>query len=133
MKSNSVTNKNFNPKDWMGTKNQTNTYAPAYAYDYNRLRDDVSRLYSNFKSATSGAFTAATGATASFSISDSDVDSDTKIVMTVTSADTSAGYPVVASAIPSSDSITVTIGNVVDSNLDVTDLEVNYFIDKELS
>jgi len=134
MKFKDITKRNFNPKDWLSRTNKSSLYVPAYAVDVNNLGDDVDQLYSNFKTAT-GAFTAGTGATGGFSISDTDVDSDTKLVATITDVvSVSSGWPVLASAIPGSDTISVVFTNF-DSNtpLNGATVEVTYFINKELS
>lgn len=134
MKFKDITKRNFNPKDWLSRTNQVSLYVPAFAVDVNDLSDDVSQLYSNFKSAT-GTCTAVSGTTGSFTVTDSDVVTGTKLVMTVTDVESAAsGYPYVASAKPQDGTIIVTVGNAIrDVALNVANMEVTYFINKELS
>lgn len=134
MKFKEIKKSNWPPIRFLNRTSKRDLAQPAFAVDLNKLSDDVDRIYSNIKSAT-GAFTAGTGATGGFSISDTDVDSDTKVVATITNVSSvSSGYPVLASAIPGSNTINIVCTNF-DSNtpLEGATVEINYFIDKELS
>lgn len=133
MKFKNITKRNWTPIDFLSRTSKKDLSQPAFAVDLNKVGDDVARIYSNFKSAE-GSCTAGTGATAGFSISDTEVDSDTKIVMTISEVSASSGYPVLASAVPGDETIDVVVTNY-DSNtpLEGAIIGVDYFINKELS
>lgn len=133
MKFKKITKRNWTPIDFLSRTNKKNLSQPAYAVDLNKAGDDIARIYSNFKSAE-GSCTAAAGATAGFSISDSEVNSDTKIIMTISEVSASSGYPVLASAVPGDGTIDVVVTNYDSSAaLNGATIGVDYFINKELS
>lgn len=128
-----ITKRNWTPIDFLSRTKKKDLSQPAFAVDLNKLGDDVAQVYSNFRSAE-GSCTAGTGATAGFSISDSDVSSDSKVVMTISEVSASSGYPILASAVPGDGTINVVVTNF-DSNtpLEGATIGVDYFINKELS
>lgn len=135
MKFKDITKRNWTPTDFMNRTNQGNFPYPAFADDLNKVGDDVARIYNNFKTASLGGFTAATGATAGVYVSDEDVDTDMKIVgLSVHNVTASSGHPTVASIRKKSTGygFDLIVTNALPGNLDVSGLDIDYIIGKEL-